>query len=119
MMRLPSIRQKRRGVVFLAVLLLLPAVMGESETLRDVAEVIQPIMQTLSVLVGGLFGLYVILIIIRIYYERKHVRLLEDIRFNLDQINRKFRLPSSHSRKAWWERAVDWAFHPKRRRKWP
>jgi hypothetical protein len=47
--------------------------------LEPFAELIQPIVGQLSVIIGGVFGLYLILILIRIYYERKKVSLLKRI----------------------------------------
>ena len=47
--------------------------------LEPFGEMIQPIVGQLSVIIGGVFGLYLILILIRIYYERKKVSLLKRI----------------------------------------
>lgn len=55
-------------------------------------EYTSPIFKKISLLVGGIFGLYLILIITRIYYERKKVRLLKDIRYDLDNLNMHYGL---------------------------
>ncbi len=47
--------------------------------LEPFAELIAPIVSQLSVIIGGVFGLYLLLILIRIYYERKKVSLLKRI----------------------------------------
>ena len=47
--------------------------------LEPFAEMIRPIVGQLSVIIGGVFGLYLVLILIRIYYERKKVSLLKRI----------------------------------------
>ena len=77
-----------------------------SEVLSDIplAEVIQPIFSQLILLFGGIAGLYLLLIFIRIIYERKKVKLLRDIRFNLDQINIDKKLPYSTSKQSWVKR---------------
>ncbi len=58
-----------------------------SELMGPLIETIQPLILKISLLVGGIFGLYLLLIIIRVHYERKKVKLLEDIRYDLDQLN--------------------------------
>lgn len=50
-------------------------------------ETIRPLLFKFSLMVGGIFGLYLLLILIRIYYERRKVKLLQDIRFDLDRLN--------------------------------
>ena len=61
-----------------------PEVIGE---IPDILSGFQPFLNKLSVVVGGIFGLYFILIIARVYYERKKVKILEDIRYDLDRLN--------------------------------
>ena len=56
--------------------------------LQPLVDVVQPFFLKLSVVVGGLFGIYFILIVARVWYERKKVKLLQDIRYNLDSYNR-------------------------------
>ena len=51
--------------------------------LEPIAELIRPILSTLSVLIGGVFGLYLLLVLIRVYYERKKVKLLVQIQRDL------------------------------------
>ena len=70
----------------------------EFETL---VQLIQPLVIKLSFLVGGVFGLYFILIIVRIYFEHKKVKLLKHIRFDLDQLNIHYNLPYSKKQKGW------------------
>lgn len=72
---------------------------SQDSLLQPVAGFVLPLLKELSIVVGGIFGLYIILILIRIYYERKKVKILEDIRFDLDQINSHQELPTSHERK--------------------
>lgn len=56
---------------------------------------IQPLLKRVSLLVGGIFGLYLILILARIHYERKKVKLLKDIRYDLDHLNIHYEIPYS------------------------
>jgi len=62
-------------------------------------EVIKPAIGTVSAIVGGLFGLYLIFIIARLYYERRKVKLLRNINYDLDYLNQHFNLPYSHEKK--------------------
>ncbi|MBR9682932.1 hypothetical protein GOV03_00120, partial [Candidatus Woesearchaeota archaeon] len=66
---------------------------------QPLMEVIQPAVGTISAIVGGLFGLYLIFIVARLYYERKKVKLLRNINYDLDYLNQHFNLPYSHERK--------------------
>ena len=55
--------------------------------LDTLIQTVQPIIVKLSVLLGGVFGLYLILILVRVYFEHKKVKILKQIRFDLDQQN--------------------------------
>ena len=50
---------------------------------------IAEIMQTLEVLVGGLFGLYLILLFLRWIEYKKQVKILKEIRIQVYEINQK------------------------------
>ncbi len=65
--------------------------------LEPLIEVIQPLILKLSLLAGGIFGAYLILIVVRVHYERKKVKLLKDIKFNLDQANKHNNIPHSRT----------------------
>lgn len=80
-------------------------------------ELINPVIVKLSVLVGGIFGLYVILIILRVYYERQNMKLLQHIRYNLDQQNHYYGIPSSREKRGFMHTQVldkIFPFHVKR-----
>lgn len=66
--------------------------------LQPLAELLGPVIVKLSLLVGGIFGLYIILILLRVYYERKNMKLLQHIRYNLDQQNQHYGIPSSREK---------------------
>lgn len=51
------------------------------------ADTVRPVLLELSVLFGGIFGLYILLIIIRIYFERKKVHLLQQISADFTALN--------------------------------
>ena len=69
-----------------------------SPALEPIVNTIQPLLEKISVIIGGLFGLYIILVLLRVYYERKTLRLLNDIRYDLDHLNMHYELP--HSRES-------------------
>ncbi len=69
------------------------------EFVGGVGDVLQPVVSWLKYVVGGLFGLYILLVLLRIHYERKKVNLLKDIRFDLDNISKHFGVAHSAHRK--------------------
>lgn len=76
--------------------------------IQPVLDTIQPLLIKLSLIVGGIFGVYVILIFLRVHYERKHLKVLNNILFDLDQLNMHYGLPHSKSRKGWFKRLWGW-----------
>ena len=86
-----------KQIILLLVLLLLsfsvsaaPEIFDESldAVFLPLIDIVRPLFVKLSFVVGGIFGAYIILIIIRVYYERKTVKLLKAIKFNLDESNK-------------------------------
>ena len=78
---------------------ILPNTIVEDTLGGPVLEVIRPLFIRLSVLFGGIFGLYVILVAFRVYYERKSLKTLEAIRYDLDSLNESLGIDSSRHRK--------------------
>jgi len=88
---------KNKLFLLLVVLLVIPSALSiepeEFGALADglglgpLVETIQPIFRTVSYVFGGIFGLYFLLLIARIHYERKKVKILKDIRYDLDRMN--------------------------------
>ena len=66
--------------------------------LQPLIDIVQPFFSQLSLLLGGIFGIYILLLLVRIYYERKHVRILDDIRYDLDQQNKQSGVSTSQQR---------------------
>ncbi len=54
---------------------------------QPLMDLIQPFFVKASVILGGVFGVYLLLLIARVYYESKKVKILKDIRYDLDQMN--------------------------------
>ena len=52
------------------------------ELTQPLQNAFQPLVDAAKYILGGIFGLYVFLVLIRIYYERKKVKLLKDICFD-------------------------------------
>ncbi len=50
-----------------------------SNLFEPIVNVIGPILSTISWLLGGIFGLYLLLVFFRVYYDRKRVKLLQEI----------------------------------------
>ncbi len=78
----------------------------EAGALQPLVEVIRPLLVKASLLVGGIFGIYIILILVRIHYERRNMKLLQHIRYNLDQQNYHYGIPSSREKKSLWHRLI-------------
>ncbi len=70
-----------------------------NEVVASFADIIKPLLKSLSVVVGGIFGLYLIIILARIHYERKKVKLLQNILYDLDRLNEYYKIPNSKMRK--------------------
>lgn len=70
-----------------------------SSLFQGLVETVSPLFLKASLLVGGVFGIYLILLMIRIYYEHRKMKILKDIRFNLEQQNKKKKIPYSRQKK--------------------
>lgn len=76
--------------------------------LQPLIDTIKPLVLKVSIIVGGIFGLYIILILIRIHYERKKVKILKDIRYDLDQLNKHHEIGYSQQKKGLLRRMVNY-----------
>ncbi|HLD79280.1 MAG: hypothetical protein A3D44_01355 [Candidatus Staskawiczbacteria bacterium RIFCSPHIGHO2_02_FULL_42_22] len=101
---------EKRNIFMLALLLLFNSSLVWAETLPGISEEIslpdnfltnalQPILQKVGIFIGGIFGLYVILTLLQFYNERKKIRLLKDIRNDLDLLTKHFGVKHSHDRR--------------------
>ena len=79
-------------------------VSAQGSALQLVIDLIRPFFLKLSVIVGGIFGLYVILIALRVYYERKNTILLQRILYDLDHHNQHYGIPSSRQKVGFFHR---------------
>ena len=75
-------------------------------SLQPLVDTIRPLIIKASLLVGGIFGIYIILLAFRVYYERRNQILLEHIRYDLDQLNKHQGIPSSQERKSFFHKAI-------------
>ena len=93
------------------------AINVESGQIVDLlSHTLQPLIGKLSLMVGGIFGLYLIFIISRLYYEHKKVQILRDIRFDLDNLNVHYDVRSSKEKKGLLRRiyrSIEGLFHQK------
>ena len=64
-------------------------------TLPAIIEPVRSAIGTVSYIVGGIFGIYMILLVVRWWQNRIVIRLLKDIKYNLEQQNKKQKLPHS------------------------
>lgn len=92
------------GLMIIFLLLSIPSVWAqESEELipetlitNSLTDVFQPIFQKISLIAGGIVGLYFILILVRVYYERKKVKILKNIHSDLEKLTVHFGVPARH-----------------------
>ena len=86
------------------------------DLMQPLIDFFQPIFVKASLVVGGIFGIYLILLIARVHYERKKVKLLQDIRFDLDQLNMYHGI-KTHKQKFGFFKGIFEFFRRKRREK--
>ncbi len=84
----------------------------EASAFQPLLEVVRPLIVKASLLVGGIFGIYIILILVRIHYERRNMKLLQQIRYDLDQQNYHYGIPSSQEKRGFWHRLIVDGFAP-------
>lgn len=95
----------------------LPLAQIDAGALQPLIEVVRPLIVKASLLVGGIFGIYIILILVRIHYERRNMKLLQQIRYDLDQQNNHYGIPSSQEKKGFWHRLLVDGLIPPHRQK--
>lgn len=79
-------------------------VLDGSGLIDSFIQAIGPFFIKLSVVLGGVGLLYLILILVRVYYEREKVQLLKDIRYNQIQINKHYGVRYTMKKKSWIKR---------------
>ncbi|MDP3989915.1 MAG: hypothetical protein Q8Q01_01790 [archaeon] len=83
-----------------SLLIALPSVLAiqpeEAIILDPLINTFQPFFQKASLVVGGIFGLYFILILVRVHYERKKVKILKNIHSDLEKLTNHFGVPARH-----------------------
>lgn len=67
--------------------------------LQPVLSTVQPFIADLIYIIGGIAGIYLIMIIARVYYERKKVKLLTKILYDLDHQNMHHGIKCSRDKK--------------------
>ncbi len=77
---------------------------GLGDITNQLESTVQPLIKLAEYILGGLFGLYILLTLIRIHYERKKVNLLKDIKYDLDNISKHFGVSHSAYRKGFFGR---------------
>lgn len=99
---------KKINIFVFGVLLSLSSFVVLAETIPGTGEIalpdnflinaLQPVLQKISLLVGGIFGIYVILAVMQFYRERKKIKLLQDIRNDVDLLTRHFGVKHTHQK---------------------
>lgn len=76
--------------------------------LQPVLDLLQPYLEALSFIGGGILILYVLLLILRVRYERQKVKILKDIRYDLDHLNMHYGVRHSSEKKGLFTRALQY-----------
>ena len=94
--------------------MVLPEVVGASSEalygLTPIIDAVKPLVVKVTLLLGGIAGVYAILLLARIHYERKKVKILEHIRYDLDNLNIHYGVPHSRQKIGFWHRIFDFFF---------
>ena len=80
-------------------------------------DALQPIIEMVSLLVGGIFGIYVIFTLLHIRRERKKIRLLQDIRNDLDLLTKHFGVKHAHEKGGLFRRIFGFLWHDEETKK--
>jgi len=83
------------------------AVPDSVDLIQPLIDLFQPIFVKASLVVGGIFGVYLLLLIARVHYEKKKVRILKDIRFDLDQLNMYHGIKTSKQKRGFFGKIID------------
>lgn len=77
----------------------IPGVPGELSLPENfLTNALQPILQKIAIFGGGIFGLYLIFALMQFHRERKKIKLLQDIRNDLDLLTKHFGVKHSHQK---------------------
>lgn len=72
---------------------------GLQEGLQPILGIIQPFISQIVWVLGGIAGIYLIMVIARVHYERKKVRLLTKMLYDLDHLNMHHGIKCSRDKK--------------------
>ena len=108
---------KRRNTFIFGLLAIFNSITVLAETLPGIpgelvlpenflTNALQPILQKVALFVGGIFGLYLIFALMQYYRERKKIKLLQDIRNDLDLLTKHFGVKHSHEKKSIFRRIL-------------
>lgn len=67
----------------------IPIINATIPIVSPIADIITNIWQTIQFLVGGIFGLYIILIVFRIYEYKKTSQMLKEIKTDIEKLNKR------------------------------
>lgn len=76
-----------------------PALPEGMQFFQPLVDTIQPLVFKVALLLGGLVGIYLLLLFFRVYYDRQILGVLKDIRYDLDQLNLHYKLNYSKQRR--------------------
>ncbi len=105
----------KKELYFIILVLNITLVQAVSETFDTgldtvflpLIEVVRPVFVKLSFVLGGIFGATILLVLARMYYDHKTVKLLKAIKFNLDQANKHMGISYSFQKKNYFEQLTE------------
>jgi hypothetical protein len=69
------------------------------ELIDPILQNFQPLFAKIVLVFGGLFGLYIFILVLNVYYLRQKVKILKDIRYDFDQLNAHYNIKNSYYNK--------------------
>ena len=81
---------------------------GVDAVFEPLFNIVRPIFFKMSLVFGGLFGLYAIMLVTRVYYEYHKLKVLKAIRFDLDQANKHIGIRYSTQKKGPMQKLIEY-----------
>lgn len=69
------------------------------QILQPLMDVVEPILSTLSWMIGGIFGIYLLWLVTKIYFDNKRVKLLKEIRDDIKFLREQAESKQNKSKK--------------------
>lgn len=86
---------------------------GIQDGLQPLFSMLQPIISKFVWVLGGIAGIYLIMVLARVHYERKKVKILTKMLYDLDHLNMHHGIKCSRDKKGLIKRIIAYFRKPK------